>query len=101
VWDLWAHQNGILHNSSIAQEEIVKSSVNQQIWAIYKARPQTLPCNSLHLLRPPQEAIVCLPLATKQQWVEWVTVAKKWKKKHDNGTYLVEQCFMEEWTNLH
>jgi len=42
-----------------------------------------------------------LPLATKQQWVEWVIVAKRKKKKHDYGAYLVEQRFMEEWANLH
>ncbi len=50
AWDLWVHRNSILHNSLIAHEEIVESSVNQQIWAIYEARPQALPQNSLHLL---------------------------------------------------
>jgi len=32
--DLWAHQNGILHTSSLAWAEIVESLVNQQIQAI-------------------------------------------------------------------
>jgi len=64
TWDLWAHQNGILHTSSLAQVEIVESLMNQQIQAIYKVGTQPLPCRAFHLLRSPLADLLRLPLTT-------------------------------------
>jgi len=34
-WDMWAHRNGILHNSVQAKQDILKKQVNDQIQTIY------------------------------------------------------------------
>jgi len=46
-WDMWAHRNGILHQSPVARQEILEKQINDQVRAIYEGGTQALPCNAL------------------------------------------------------
>jgi len=74
-WDMWAHQNGILHQSPVARQDILEKQVNDQIRAIYEGGMQALPRDAIGLLWKPKEQTLQLPLTTKQQWLESVTNA--------------------------
>jgi len=36
AWDIWQHQNEVLHKSEQNQQDIVEHDINQQIWQIYE-----------------------------------------------------------------
>ncbi len=96
-WDMWAHRNGILHNSPTARQEILEKQINDQIRAIYAGGTQALPRDAIGLLRKPLEHTLQLPLSTKQQWVESVNNASARKQRHEYGNYVSEQRFMAIW----
>jgi len=79
-WDMWAHQNGILHQSPVARHDILEKQVNDQICALYTGGMQALPRDALGLLCKPKEHILQLPIVTKQQWIELVKTAINRKK---------------------
>ncbi len=90
-WDMWAHRNGILHQSPVARQDILEKQVNDQISALYVGSTQALPRDALGFLRKPKEHTLQLPLTMKQQWLESVNNAIACKKRHDYGNYLSEQ----------
>jgi len=96
-WDMWAHRNGILHNSPTARDDILEKQENDQICAIYASGMRALPRDAFGILRKPKEHTLWLPLTTKQQWIESVTTAINRKKHHKYGKYLSEQRFMANW----
>jgi len=96
-WDMWAHQNGILHNSAQAKHDILEKQVNDQIWTIYANGTQVVPCNAIGLLRKLLKQILHLPFTMKQQWLDSIASAIARKQQHDYGCYLGEQCFMATW----
>jgi len=97
-WDMWAHQNRILHNSTQAKMEIVEKRINDQIHSIYETKSQTLSQDALIFIWKPKEQILQLPLVTKQQWLESVEVAMACKECHEyDGCYLSKQWYLEMW----
>jgi len=74
-WDMWAHRNGILHQSPMARSNILEKQVNDYIRAIYARGTQALPRDAIGFLRKPLEQTLQLPLPTKQQWLELVNNA--------------------------
>ncbi len=74
-WDMWAHRNGILHQSPVARQDILEKQANDQIHALYEGGMQALPRDAIGLLRKPKEHLLQLPLTTKQQWIELVKTA--------------------------
>jgi len=96
-WDMWAHQNGILHTSPTARQEILEKHVNDKIRAIYEGGTQALPCDAIGLLQKTQEQMLQLPLPAKHQWLESINNAIARKQKHEYGNYLSEQWFMASW----
>jgi len=53
--------------------------------------------DALQLLRKPKEQIVQLLLATKQQWIESMELAVRWKNQHEYGQYLSTQRYIAQW----
>jgi len=96
-WDMWAHQNRILHDSPWAKAEILENMVNNTIVDLYALGTQALPRDAMKLMHKPQEHMLWLPLKVKQQWIESVQVAWQQKTQHDYGQYLSEQWFMAKW----
>jgi len=96
-WDMWAHRNGILHQSTLARQDILEKHVTDQICAIYAGKTQALPRDALGFIRKPKDQVLQLPLTTKQQWLELVNIAIARQKRHDHGNYLSEQQFMATW----
>jgi len=87
-WDVWVHQNSILHNLPTAQSEILEKRVNDKIIQLYKAGSQLLPWTALALMQKLQESILQLQLMAEQQWIELVEVAIQRKAQHEYGQYL-------------
>jgi len=75
AWNMWEHCNGALLNSQQAQQNIVKSCVNDEICACYMVGTWDLPCNVMHLMKKPLEHQFALPFMTKQQWLESIALA--------------------------
>jgi len=96
-WDMWAHRNGILHESPTARQDILEKKVNDRICKLYMGGTQALPRDAIGLFRKPKEHILKLALPAKQQWIESVQVAIDQKKRHEFGAYLSEQRFMATW----
>ncbi len=96
-WDMWAHRNGILHQSPMARQEILEKQVNNQIHGIYAGGTQALPRDAFGFVRKPLEQTLHLSLPAKQQWLESVHNAIQRKKKHEYGKYASEQRFMNTW----
>jgi len=96
-WDMWAHRNGILHDSPTAHQDIIETKVNNSIYELYARAMQALPRDAIGLFRKPKEHILQLALPAKQQWVDSVQVAIDWKTRHEFGAYLSEQRFMAQW----
>ena len=94
---MWAHRNGILHQSTLARQDILKKHVNDQICAIYDGGTQALPRDAIEFIQKLKDQILQLPLTTKQQWLESVNIAIARQKRHDYGNYLSEQWFMATW----
>jgi len=72
---MWAHRNGILHQSTLARQDILEKHVNDQICAIYAGKTQALPRDALGFIWKPKDQVLQLPLTTKQQWLESVNIA--------------------------
>ncbi len=72
---MWAHWNGILHNSPWAKDNILEKQVNDTIVALY--------------------VMASIASETNVDWL--VQVALQQKTQHDHGQYLSEQQFMAEW----
>jgi len=96
-WDMWAHCNGILHQSIMARQDILEKHVNDQVGDIYAHGSQALPRDAIGLLQKPKDQVLQLPLTTKQQWLESVQIAISRKKRHEYGNYISEQQFMATW----
>jgi len=96
-WDMWAHRNGILHESPTACQDIIEKKVNNCICELYVGGTQALPRDAIGLLCKPKEHILQLALPAKQQWIKSVQVAIDRKKCHEFGAYLSEQQFMASW----
>jgi len=96
-WDMWAHHNGILHQSTMARQDILEKHVNDQICDIYDCGSQALPRDAIGFLRKLKDQVLQLPLTTKQQWLESVQIAISRKKRHEYGNYISEQQFMATW----
>jgi len=96
-WDMWAHHNGILHNSLPAKNNILEKHANNHINKIYATGTQALLRDAFGLLHHPKEQTLQLLLTAKQQWLESVEIAMDRKKWHDYGQYPSEQQFMATW----
>jgi len=74
-WDMSAHCNGILHQSTQARHDILEKQVNDQIHTIYANGMQALLRDVIGLLHKPKEQVLQLPLTTKQQWLKSIATA--------------------------
>jgi len=54
-WDMWAHCNGILHNSPQANEDILEKPINVTIKDFYKYGILRLPRDAMGLMHKPKE----------------------------------------------
>jgi len=93
-WDMWDHHNGILHNTSQLRDDILDSTINDQVHQLFSSCLQAVPRDTFNLFAQPVEELVSKPRQYKIQWVASVEVAITWKRHHDYGSYLLEQHFM-------
>jgi len=96
-WDMWAHCNGILHQSTTTHQDILEKHVNDQICAIYDGGSQALPRDVIGFIWKLKDQVLQLPLTTKQQWLKSVQIAVSRKKWYEYGNYISEQQFMATW----
>jgi len=50
-WDMWDHQNGILHSSTITREDILDSHINEQLASLYNYGVQEIPRDAFTFFR--------------------------------------------------
>jgi len=98
AWDMWEHQNGVLHHCLQVQQQILKSQANNQIWAYYAQGPQALLQDAKQALygsthRTPVGITTCHQAAM----VRISGISHCPKNTHDFGNYQSEQWFMIGW----
>ncbi len=100
AWDMWDHRNGILHHAERPHDDIVDSTINDQVRVLFSYGVQVIPQDAFTLLQHPLEEVLEKPRRYKELWVASVQVAIRWKKQHDHGAYIAEQRFMRRWLGL-
>ncbi len=99
VWDLWDQRNEALHQDT-SNRDILDSQANDQIRYIYQHGGNTLPRNTLHLIRAPLDAQLQQPLATKLLWLQSAQAAQDRKQRHEHGAMTGEQRIMRSFLGL-
>jgi len=95
-WDMWDHCNSILHNTSQSWEDILDSTINDQVRQLFSQGLQAVPHDAFNFFAQPVEELLSKLRHYKIQWVESIMVAITW----NYGSYLLEQCFMRRWLGL-
>jgi len=99
-WDMWDHQNGILHSSTITREDILDSHINEQLTSLYNYGMQEIPRDAFTFFQANLEDLLQQNRNYKKKWIASVQAAKEQKQRHDFGAYLSEQQFMRCWLGL-
>jgi len=84
-------KNEALH-SVASNQNIIKSLVDDQIQEVYKVGMSDLPHDTLCMLHILLDLQLQKPLATKQQWLDSIQVAKDCKSRHNHGLMPGKQC---------
>jgi len=74
-WDLWDHQNGILHNISQRRDDILDSTINDRVCQLFSTGLQAVPHDAFNFFAQPAEELVLKPRQYKIQWVASVKAA--------------------------
>jgi len=99
-WDMWDHQNRILHNTSQPREDILDSAINDQVRYLFSLGLQAVPRDTFRFFAQPADVLLSKSRQYKIQWVASMEVAIKRKQHHKYGSYLLEQHFMRRWLGL-
>jgi len=100
VWDMWEHQNEVLHHDPENWMSILESVVNDKIWQFYAISMASLPRNAMGFLALPLEEQLLKPLTTKTLWVESIKAAILCKARHNYGAMMGEQQLMQQFLGL-
>jgi len=76
AWDMWQHQNHVLHNSKSNQSTILEGNTNAQLQAIYDLGSSSIPKEARILWKCTKKELIALPLY-KQQWIEMAIIAQQ------------------------
>jgi len=99
-WDMWAHCNGVLHDTQQLHVEIVDSQINTQLTALYRRGVHVVLRDAFSLFQHSLEELLQHPSNYKEKWIRSVEAAIARKMHHNFGTYLDEQWFMRWWLGL-
>jgi len=90
AWDMWHHQNKVLHKSSHNKENLLEANINQELQELYDLGPQSVPQDALHIRKQMAEQLRQLPSMYKHQWVETMKLAQARHKWALEGPYHLE-----------
>jgi len=82
-WDMWEHQNSMLHNSLQPCDNILASRINKQLKALYNQGLQAMPQDVFVLFQKSLKDLLQQPWNYKEKWVASVEAAQERKRYHD------------------
>jgi len=80
AWDMWEHQNKALHSSETHRDNILDSSINEQVQALYARGLQAVPQDAFSMFRESLATLLSKPSQYIEHWVTSVKAAMQQKQ---------------------
>jgi len=96
AWDMWQHQNKVLHEEPDNQALILEVKINIRATKLYNLGPQAFTLSAA-LMKHTLPALLQLPKDYKAHWVELSHIAKARRDKMKAGPYHQEHWYMQIW----